>query len=159
MPETQSQIDWDQEFSLLPQEELDKVALLRVIECSNGVIQHLYRDGHPKALPLEQTRDAMSFSMGCMISMSIPLKNTTITFSPETEGICRKVRELYVSGAKRNNSKDWEQFLVASSACIRAVGSDRIEAAKQLAKEQIDVISPECIDWGVDYIRGFVGWA
>lgn len=91
--------------------------------------------------------------------MSIPLRDTTVTFGPETEEICRKVRELYVSGAKRNNSRDWEQFLVASSACIRAVGRDRIEAATQLAKEQIDVIPPECIDWGVNYIRGFVGWA
>ena len=31
-------IDWETEFEALPDVEKDKLALLRVIECTNGVI-------------------------------------------------------------------------------------------------------------------------
>ena len=31
-------IDWDARFAELPDAEKDKIALLRVIECSNGII-------------------------------------------------------------------------------------------------------------------------
>ncbi|NDG32849.1 hypothetical protein EB118_22615, partial [bacterium] len=58
--------DWNFIFQQLPDEEQDKLALLRVIETSNGVIQHMFRDGDHNALSAEETRTAMKFSMGCM---------------------------------------------------------------------------------------------
>ena len=51
--------NWNKIFEALPDEEQDKLALLRVIETSNGVIQSLYRNGDPDALSLEETRAAM----------------------------------------------------------------------------------------------------
>ena len=55
--------DWDAIFQALPDEEQDKLALLRLVECSNGVIQHSFRNGDPDALSPEETRIAMKFSM------------------------------------------------------------------------------------------------
>ena len=66
--------NWNDLFGNLPDEEKDKIALLRVIECSNGVVQHMFRANDEDALSIEETRDAMKFSMGCMKTMSIPLK-------------------------------------------------------------------------------------
>ena len=76
--------DWNALFTSLPSDELDKVALLRMIECTNGVIQHLFRDEASDALSVEETRIAMKFSMGCIKNMSIPLGDEMITFAPAT---------------------------------------------------------------------------
>jgi hypothetical protein len=43
-------IDWNTRFQALPDAEKDKIALLRVIECSNGIIQYKFRDEDEDAL-------------------------------------------------------------------------------------------------------------
>lgn len=150
--------DWEKLFNDLPPEELDKIALLRVIECSNGVIQYAYRDGEDYALPIEQTKKAMNFSMGCMKTMSIPLKSTTITFAPQTEELMRKMRTIYISGFKNGNDGDLDEFFIASKANLLAVGKERVLKAQEIANKEISAIAPEHIQWGVNYIKTFVGW-
>jgi len=102
--------DWDEVFGSLSDGEKNKIALLRMIECSNGVIQHAYRDKQIYALSTYSTRKAMKFSMGCMKTMSIPLKVNMITFEEETTKILREVRELYVSGFKNGTTKICKSF-------------------------------------------------
>ena len=72
--------DWQKLYNDLPDSEKDKIAVLRVMECTNGVIQHAFRDGDKWALSVEETRTAMKFSMSCIKNMSIPL-NTAPTIS------------------------------------------------------------------------------
>lgn len=150
--------NWEKLFNDLPPEELDKVALLRVIECSNGVIQYAYRDGEDRALPIEDTKKAMNYSMGCMKTMSIPLKSKTIDFSDQTKELMKTMRKIYVSGFKNGNSEDIDEFFVASKASLLAVGKERVLNAQQIANKEIDQIAPEHIQWGVNYIKTFVGW-
>jgi hypothetical protein len=149
--------DWYSLFASLPPEELDKVALLRLIECTNGVIQHLYRDGDPDALSIEETRSAMKFSMGCIKNMAIPLGDREIRFAPATAEAIGLLRELYVSGVKNGNKNALNQFFIASEANLRAVGMERLEAAKRQIFYHIYELPPHTLDWGMDYIRGFVG--
>ena len=47
--------NWKQIYSNLPSEELDKIAVLRVMECTNGIIQYAHRDDAPYKLPIEET--------------------------------------------------------------------------------------------------------
>ena len=108
--------NWDEVFGSLSDDEKNKIAILRVIECSNGVIQHMFRSNDEDALSIEETRDAMKFSMGCMKTMSIPLKSKTVEFEKETAEILREVRELYISGFKNGNEEDFNEFLRASKA-------------------------------------------
>ena len=147
--------DWDTVFNNLPDSEKDKVAILRVMECANGVIQHAFRDGRDYALPIEETRKAMKFSMSCMKNMAIPLKEETITFESETEQIMRDSRELYISGFKNGNQDDLEEFMVLSSACIRALGKERIVKAKDILAQNTTDIPLQALDWGVRYINQF----
>ena len=149
--------NWDALFSALPPEELDKVALLRMIECTNGVIQHQFRDGSDDALSVEETRAAMKFSMGCIKNMTIPLGDELISFAPATAELVGKLRDLYVSGVKTCNQFAMAEFFIASEANLRAVGMERIEAAKRLIFYHIYELPPHTLDWGIDYIRGFVG--
>ena len=52
-------IDWDARFQALPDSEKDKIALLRLVECSNGIIQHKFRDEDEDALSVEETRNSL----------------------------------------------------------------------------------------------------
>jgi len=147
--------DWKTIFNSLSDGEKDKVAVLRVMECANGVMQHAYREGQIFAYSTYETRKAMKFSMSCMKNMSIPLGEETITFEPDTETLLREVRELYISGFKNGNDEDLEEFMIVSGACIRALGKDRIVKAKDILAQNISDIPLQALDWGVRYINQF----
>ena len=149
---------WNKIFEALPDEEQDKLALLRVIETSNGVIQSLYRNGDPDALSLEETRAAMKFSMGCMKTQSIPLGDEVIVFEPETAKIMSEVRELYISGFKQQNQEDYEEFMVASVANLGAIGKERILLARTILFDNLYEVPVHCLDWGIQYIFGLMDW-
>ena len=147
--------NWNSIFNSLSDGEKDKVAVLRVMECANGVMQHAYRDGQIFAYSTYETRKAMKFSMSCMKRMEIPLKEETIAFEPETEKLLREVRDLYISGFKNGNDEDFEEFMIVSGACIRALGRERIVKAKDILAQNTTDIPLQALDWGVRYINQF----
>lgn len=147
--------DWKEIYSNLPDTEKDKIAVLRVIECTNGVIQHSYRDNEPWALPIEETRKAMKFSMSCMKNLAIPLKDETITFEPETQELLREARNYYISGVKNGSDEDFAEFMKISEATAVAVGIDRIMNAAKILKENVDDIPADKLHWGVAYLMQF----
>lgn len=149
--------DWYQFFNSLTEDELEGIALLRVVECTNGCIQHAFRGNHPKALSVEQTREAMKFSMGLMKTMDFELGGDRYSFSESTEENLRKIRELYVKGFKQNDDEALDEFLRSSVACATVLGKDRIQKAAELVIEHIpDVIPPESVRWGVDYLHSLM---
>jgi hypothetical protein len=150
--------DWNAIFQALPDEEQDKLALLRLVECSNGVIQHSFRNEDADALSPEETRIAMKFSMGCMKTQSIPLGDEVIVFAPETAEIMREVRKLYISGFKQQNDEDYEEFMRASVANLNAIGKERILGARQILFYNLYDIPAHCLDWGISYIFGLMHW-
>ncbi|MEK9699404.1 MAG: hypothetical protein VW270_26740 [Candidatus Poseidoniales archaeon] len=113
--------DWKEIYGNLPDTEKDKIAVLRVMECTNGVIQHAFRDNEEWALPIEETRKAMKFSMSCMKNLAIPLKDETITFEPETQELLREARNYYISGVKNGSDEDFAEFMKISEATAVAV--------------------------------------
>ena len=147
--------DWKEKYSSLPESELDKIAILRVMECTNGVIQHAYRGGQNYALSIEDTRKTMKFSMSCIKNMTIPLKEETITFSSETEELMRQARELYISGVKQGNDDDFAEFMRISEATAQVCGLKRIVNAKLILEENVDVFPKGTLDWGVQYLMQF----
>ena len=148
--------NWKELYETLSDEELDKIAILRVMECTNGVIQHAFRDGASYALSVDDTRRAMKFSMGCMKRMEIPLKDETITFAPETEELMRQARELYISGVKKGNNDDFKEFMRISEATVQVIGKERIFKACDILEEQVDAFPDGCMMWGVEYLIQFL---
>ena len=151
-------IDWDARFQALPDAEKDKIALLRVIECSNGIIQYKFRDEDEDALSVEETRDAMKFSMGCMKTQTIPLGDEVITFAPETALIMKEVRKLYISGFKEQNEENYKEFMKASVANLNAIGKERVIHARRVLFESLYEIPQHCLDWGISYIFNLMSW-
>jgi len=145
-------------FKTLPDEELEKLALLRVIEASNGCIQHSFRNGDADALSPEETRTAMKFSMGCMKTQKIQLGEEVITFAPETAEIMKEVRELYISGFKQQNEIDYEDFMRASVANLNAIGKERILKARTILFDNLYEIPQHTLDWGLSYIFSLMDW-
>jgi hypothetical protein len=150
--------NWNKIFEALPDEEQDKLALLRLLECTNGVIQHMFRNGDADALSPEETRTAMKFSMGCMKTQKIQLGEEVITFAPETAEIMKEVRELYISGFKNNNQVDYEHFMRASVANLNAIGKERILDARTILFDNLYEIPQHTLDWGIQYIFGLMHW-
>ena len=144
--------EWKQKFEALSEEELEKLAILRVMECTNGVIQYAWRDNASYKLPIEETRRAMQFSMGCIKRMEIPLGEETLTFGDDTKELFNEVRRLYMSGAKNGNEEDYTKFLVVSAIMINVLGKDRILKAKDKLAQHITEIAPENLNWGVEYM-------
>jgi hypothetical protein len=116
----------------------------------------MYRDQHPDALTLEETREAMGFSMSSIKRMKIVLENEIIEFSDDTKKIMADVRELYISGMKRNNDEDYAEFLVSSLACLEACGIERLQAAKDKLFANCYSMPPYAWDFGLDYCRNFL---
>lgn len=150
-------INWDETFTSLPSEELDALAVLRIVECTNGIIQFMYRDKDPDALSLEETRTAMGFSMSSIKRMQIVLENETINFAEPTKDIMAKVRELYISGMKRANDEDYAEFMKASVACMKACGHYRLKAAKDKLFANCYSFPAYTYDWGLSYCCSLLG--
>ena len=147
--------NWKELYDALPDTEKDKIAILRVMECTNGVIQHAFRDGEEYALPVEETRKAMKFSMSCIKNMTIPLKEETITFEPETEELMRQARDLYVSGVKQGSDEDFAEFMRISEASAQACGLQRLIKARQILEENVDDLPSNTLNWGLAYLMQF----
>ncbi len=150
--------NWNKIFEALPDEEQDKLALLRLVECTNGVIQHMFRNGDDDALSPEETRTAMKFSMSAMKNQSIPLGDEVVVFAPETAEIMKEVRELYISGFKQQNQEDYEEFMIASVANLGAIGKERILKARTILFDHLYEIPHFTLDWGLSYIYNLMDW-
>ena len=148
--------NWKQTFENLTEEQKEKLAILRVMECTNGIIQYAFRDNAPHALSTEDTRRAMKFSMGCIKRMEIPLGENTITFEEELKEVFGEIRDLYISGAKNGNDKDFEEFIRISGIMYNVLGKERILNAQKLLSQHIVEIAPDKLNWGVDYIMQFI---
>jgi len=146
--------NWQKTFEALTEEQKNNLAILRVMECSNGVIQYAYRDQANNALSIEDTRRAMKFSMGCIKKMEIPLGETTITFGDDLKEIFGEIRDLYQSG--KTNQKDFDEFMRISIIMYNVLGKERVQEAQKVLSQHITEIDPEHLQWGANYIMNFI---
>lgn len=148
--------DWKTKFESLTDQDKDDLAVLRIIECSNGICQYMYRDSDPDALPIEETRRLMGFSMSSIKRQQIVLDSETIDFSDEVKEIMTQVRDLYIKGMKHNDNEAYAEFLVSSLACLIACGLPRLEAAKDKLFADCYAAPSYVWNYGLDYCKGFM---
>ncbi len=144
--------DWTSAFNALSTDDLDSIAVLRVMECTNGIIQHRFRDGDDDALDADETRRAMKFSMSSIKRMQIELEDGPVVFSDTAKEIMGRVRDLYISGVKRNNDADYAEFMRSSVASLKACGLPRIFEAKARLYNHCYEFPSYTYDWGLAYI-------
>lgn len=148
---------WYEVWGNCTEKELDGLAVLRVMECTNGVIQNAFRENSPMALDVETTRAAMKFSMSSIKNLKIDLGEEVIEFTGETAEALRKARDLYVRAFKRGDESAVSEFLDCSEASVRVVGEHRLlEAVYKLNQNLSHVFPPGTPDWGFQYLRRFL---
>jgi hypothetical protein len=111
------------------QEVLDATALIRVVECTNGCVQHAFRDGDERALSVEQSRECMKLSMGTIKNKVLPLPDgrTKMILPEECHEIMNEARDLYVRGFKQGDEEALDEFFALSKAHFQVLGRELID--------------------------------
>ena len=146
---------WKDIWSSQSQEVLDATALIRVVECTNGCVQHAFRDGDERALSVEQSRECMKLSMGTIKNkvLSLPDGRTKVILPEECHEIMNTARDLYVRGFKQGDEEALEEFFALSKAHFQVLGRQLIdEKFKFFAEHFEDVFTSYWIMMGRMYI-------
>ena len=146
---------WKDIWSSQSQEVLDATALIRVVECTNGCIQHAFRDEDERALSVEQTRECMKLSMGTIKNKVLPLPDgrTKVILPEECHEIMNTARDLYVRGFKQGDEEALEEFFALSKAHFQVLGRQLIDEKFRFFAEHFeDVFTSYWIMMGRMYI-------
>ena len=120
---------WKDIWSSQSEEVLDATALIRVVECTNGCVQHAFRDGDERALSVEQSRECMKLSMGTIKNKVLPLPDgrTKVILPEECHEIMNTARDLYVRGFKQGDEEALDEFFALSKAHFQVLGRQLID--------------------------------
>ena len=118
-------------------EERDRLALLRVLEVTNGCTQWAFRRGADEALPAEDTRECMRRVIGFIRERRIDLPSgPSLRFGPAMVALMEEVGELYQRAFKHNDRAACREFHAASTAQFLLCGRQRLLAAQELAQRE-----------------------
>ena len=146
---------WKDIWSSQSQEVLDATALIRVVECTNGCVQHAFRDEDERALSVEQTRECMKLSMGTIKNKVLPVPDgrTKVILPEECHEIMNTARDLYVRGFKQGDEEALEEFFALSKAHFQVLGRQLIDEKFRFFAEHFeDVFTSYWIMMGRMYI-------
>ena len=146
---------WKDIWSSQSQEVLDATALIRVVECTNGCVQHAFRDGDERALSVEQSRECMKLSMGTIKNKVLPLPDgrTKVILPEECHEIMNTARDLYVRGFKQGDEEALDEFFALSKAHFQVLGRQLIDEKFRFFAEHFeDVFTSYWIMRGRMYI-------
>ncbi len=120
----------------VPAEELDRLAVLRVLEVTNGCTQWGFRRGDAEALPVERTRECMQRVIGFIKQRRIDLPDgSSLGFTPAIEALIDEGRTLYQKAFKANDPQAQRAYFAASTAQFLVYGRDRLLEAERLVSE------------------------
>ena len=146
---------WKDIWCSQSQEVLDATALIRVVECTNGCVQHAFRDGDERALSVEQSRECMKLSMGTIKNKVLPLPDgrTKMILPEECHEIMNEARDLYVRGFKQGDEEALDEFFALSKAHFQVLGRELIDEKFRFFAEHFeDVFTSYWIMMGRMYI-------
>jgi hypothetical protein len=120
-------------------QDLDRLALLRVLEVTNGCAQWGFRRQDPGCLSADQARDCMRQVIGFIKDKRIVLPSgSTVGFSSAVEALIESGRELYHNAFKRNQSGAQRAYYAASTAQFIAYGPKRLQVALDLVNQEFE---------------------
>ena len=134
-------------------------ALVRAMECTNGCVQHAFRDEDPHALSIDQTRLCMKTSMSAIKTKVLPIPGEEdMVFPEEAIAPMEEARKLYQK-MKTGDQPAYEEFYALSSAHFHVLGEDRMERAFEYFRYHFtDVFTEAYIYAGEDYIWWVAGF-
>jgi hypothetical protein len=146
------------ELQKVESDELDKLAIIRAIEVTNGCVQMGFRRNDENCLAVEQTRECMQKVIGFMNEQKVYFPSgKSIDFIDSTNQLMRKVRELYNDAFKKNIADQEREFYACSTAHFLVYGRQRLEVAMQLVQQEFEYLfSTHYIEKGRKYIASYI---
>lgn len=147
-----------QELQQVDPEELEKMAVIRVLEVTNGCTQWAFRRQDDQCLSAEQTRECMQVVIGFIKHKKIDLPSgETIQFTPEVEALLEDIRDLYQDAFKKNVEGARREYYAYSVAQFAVFGQARMQAAMDLVKQHFEsMFSPYYIQRGRRYMAPYL---
>lgn len=138
--------------------ELDKLALLRVLEVTNGCTQWGFRRKDEQCLSVDQTRECMRKVIGFIQDKKIELPSgESICFTSSIEQLIDEGRELYQAAFKKNIADKEKEYYAYSTAQFLVYGRQRLNAAIQLVKQEFEsLFTTYYIEKGGNYIAPYI---
>lgn len=147
-----------QYFQQIDPEELDKLAILRVLEVTNGCTQWGFRRQDEHCLSANQTRECMRKVIGFIKEKRIDFSTgESIHFTPSIEKLIEEGRNLYQDAFKKNIAGAQKEYYAYSTAQFIAYGRQRLETALQVVKDEFEsLFTPYYIGRGRNYISPYM---
>lgn len=141
----------------LEDDVLDNLALLRVLEVTNGCTQWGFRRQDENCLPIDQTRECMRVVIGFIKEKRIDLATgETVHFTEAIERLIDEGRELYQNAFKKNIPEAEKEYYAYSTAQFLVYGRQRLEMAMAIVKRDFETLfSPYYIQKGYSYIEPY----
>lgn len=139
-------------------EELDKLALLRVLEVTNGCLQWSFRRQDEQCLSVEQTRECMRQVIGFIQNKKIVFPSgEQLQFTPSIEALIEEGRELYQAAFKKNIAEKEKAYFAYSTAQFIVYGRHRLQAATQRVEQEfVSLFTPYYLQKGRNYIAPYL---
>lgn len=149
---------YTQNLQAIDPEELDKVALIRVLEVTNGCTQWGFRRQDEHCLSVEQTRECMKVVIGFIKEQRIAFPSgESISFTPPVAQLLTEIRNLYQDAFKKNVEGAEEEYHAYSTAQFLVYGRRRMEIAMQRIQDEFEsLFSPYYIQRGRNYIAPYL---
>lgn len=150
--------DGIQQLQPIQGRELDKLAILRVLEVSNGCMQWGFRLRKEQALSAEQTRQCMRVVIGFIKDKKIDIPTQEpICFAPATEQLIEEGRKLYQNAFKHNIPEAKQNYFAYSTAQFLIYGPHRLKMAMDFVQEHFEwLFGNYYLQRGRDYIAPYI---
>ncbi len=145
-------------FEQFGQEELNKLAYLRVLEVTNGCTQWGFRRQDGESLPVEDTRQCMKLVMGFIKNKKVYFPSRgIIIFEPEVESFIENGRKMYCDAFKKNIPGMKREYYASSAAQFIVYGAKNLRLAMDCVKHDYEYLfSAYSIQRGRDYIAPYL---
>ncbi len=146
------------ELSRIDAKDLDKLAILRVLEVTNGCTQWGFRRQDEQCLSVEQTRKCMREVIGFINDKKIDFPSgESIQFNASMEKLIEEGRELYIDAFKKNIASAEKEYYAYSTAQFLVYGRQRLNAAMQVIKREFEsLFTNYYLEKGRKYIAPYI---
>jgi len=146
------------ELQQIDSKELDKLAILRVLEITNGCTQWGFRRQDEQCLSVEKTRECMKKVIGFIKDKKIDLSSgESIHFTSSIKQLIDEGRELYHDAFKKNVAGAKKEYYAYSTAQFLVYGRQRLNAGIQLVKQEFEsLFTTFYIEKGRNYIAPYI---
>jgi len=147
-----------QNLQKLTSPDLDKLAVLRVLEVTNGCAQWGFRRQDDQCLSTDQTRECMKKVMGFIKQGRITLPNgESIELVPSARQLFDQGRQLYQDAFKRNIATAEREYYAYSTAQFLVYGHQRLHNAMGFVQQHYEpLFGRYYIQKGRQYIAPYI---